>query len=665
MHRSALICLILTVIAGSLLYSKTLCEISQQPFPILDGSENRSAPFLDTDQLPTLPPVTDTIGMVRRIGRTWYEGQHNGTIGRMLEIDTNTQALHFTYMRGIDSAATNRTVHYNLYYPASNQLAFGQYGIPAHPSTITRSGFTCLGVYSSSGLPFLAFHENNPRASVTTSNVYFDLEFGVGAFLSQAPMSLATWNGTTANAIWPRIAVGRNGAVHVVTYQNITGEADNQWYHRGVYDPINAQITWSTPILLPGRTENIAAEVAASRLTNKTAIAWMRPMSLEPNGITPSGSNQIYNNVVYVESPDGLTWNFDAFQYITNWRNPIPSYLPDTAAANMDTFRAYNDISLLYDRNDELHCAFTTLQFFRWDVHRVDSLGQTIYDDTAAYVFGNIWHWRQSQPTVIHMAALGGNFWSPLLANPGAWNTTVMRPSLTQDWSTGYLYMVFTAHYDPNDSTLMQDVSLSEECNFDLMIAVSTNNGDRWSYGTNVTNTRTPNAPMGQCRSEHWPSANRWVDDYIHISYITDYDAGFVLQTEGGWTHNDFNYQRIPKQLIPTTPLIPLRMIDFSTNSTPEPMESQSPIGFHLAGNYPNPFNATTSIQFTLNYPMPINLEVFDVQGRVVATLKQGVLNAGSYSITFDAKALTSGVYVARLTNSYNQSKSIKMVLVK
>lgn len=645
--------------------SSSVKEVSDVPYPLIYGAESRVAPVQSLDATFPQPPVVDTLGMVRRVGRTWYEGQHNGTIGRMLEIDTLTNMVHFTYMRGVDSAATNRFVYYNLYNPQTNTMIFGNFGTVAHSATITRSGFTCLGVYGSSGLPFLAFHESNPRASVTTSNVYFDLEVGIGAFIADLPMSLATWNNATATAIWPRIAVGRDGAIHVVTYQNITGEADNQWYHRGVFNPISSQITWSAPILLPGRTENIAADVATSRLTNKAAIAWMRPMSQDCVAILPNGSNQIYNNVVYKESPDGITWNFENFEYITRWRHPNPNLLPDTTAANADTFRAYNDISLLYDRNDVLHCAFTTLQFFRWDVHQVDSSGQTIPNDTAVYVFGNIWHWRQTDPLVIRMAALGGNFWSPIVANPGAWNSTVMRPSLTQDWSTGYLYMVFTAHYDPNDPTLMQDVSLSGECNFDLMVAVSTNNGDRWSYGTNVTNTRTPNASIGNCRSEHWPSANRWVDDYIHISYITDYDGGFVLQTEGGWTHNDFNYQRIPKQLIPTTPLIPLQMISFGTTNVSDPLESKVPTGFRLIGNYPNPFNSSTEIRFELSRMMNLTLEVFDLHGRNVATLQRGLLNAGAYRVQFSAIDLPSGVYFARMTNEYGNHRSLKMVLVK
>lgn len=64
----------------------------------------------------------------------------------------------------------------------------------------------------------------------------------------------------------------------------------------------------------------------------------------------------------------------------------------------------------------------------------------------------------------------------------------------------------------------------------------------------------------------------------------------------------------------------------------------------------PNPFNPQTVVGFRLSVDDWANVDVFDVLGRRVATLVDGVMPAGEYSVRFDASGLPSGVYVVRLT---------------
>lgn len=68
-----------------------------------------------------------------------------------------------------------------------------------------------------------------------------------------------------------------------------------------------------------------------------------------------------------------------------------------------------------------------------------------------------------------------------------------------------------------------------------------------------------------------------------------------------------------------------------------------------LLGNYPNPFNPITTIRFTLSETTQARLLVYDVLGREVALLRDGVLEAGSYNIPFAAEHLPSGTYLYRL----------------
>ena len=74
-----------------------------------------------------------------------------------------------------------------------------------------------------------------------------------------------------------------------------------------------------------------------------------------------------------------------------------------------------------------------------------------------------------------------------------------------------------------------------------------------------------------------------------------------------------------------------------------------APQSFALKQNFPNPFNPSTQIDFQMKNEALTTLKVYDVLGREVATLANEQLAAGSYSRTFDAKGLTSGVYFYRL----------------
>ena len=85
---------------------------------------------------------------------------------------------------------------------------------------------------------------------------------------------------------------------------------------------------------------------------------------------------------------------------------------------------------------------------------------------------------------------------------------------------------------------------------------------------------------------------------------------------------------------------------------------------FHLLPSYPNPFNARTTIKFSLAEQASIKLEIFDIVGRLVDLLADGEYPAGENCIVWDAKDQASGIYFARLTAGESKS-SRKLVLLK
>lgn len=91
------------------------------------------------------------------------------------------------------------------------------------------------------------------------------------------------------------------------------------------------------------------------------------------------------------------------------------------------------------------------------------------------------------------------------------------------------------------------------------------------------------------------------------------------------------------------------------------------PDGYFLGQNYPNPFNPATTISFSVPNTARgriVTLSIYDVLGREVAVLVNGIAEPGKHSVLFTADDLPSGIYFYRLTDGLT-GVSKKMVLVK
>jgi hypothetical protein len=92
--------------------------------------------------------------------------------------------------------------------------------------------------------------------------------------------------------------------------------------------------------------------------------------------------------------------------------------------------------------------------------------------------------------------------------------------------------------------------------------------------------------------------------------------------------------------------------------------ENEIPNGYALEQNFPNPFNPTTSIRFTLAKPEVVKLTVYNILGQRVATLVNGPMTAGQHIIHFNASNLASGIYFYGIeAGSFKTFK--KMILLK
>ena len=91
---------------------------------------------------------------------------------------------------------------------------------------------------------------------------------------------------------------------------------------------------------------------------------------------------------------------------------------------------------------------------------------------------------------------------------------------------------------------------------------------------------------------------------------------------------------------------------------------SNLPFQFYLYNNYPNPFNPSTEISFSLQESEKVTLKVYNVLGQEVALLVNQEMTAGQHSVKFDGNGLSSGVYIYKL-NAGSFSSIKKMVLLK
>jgi len=105
--------------------------------------------------------------------------------------------------------------------------------------------------------------------------------------------------------------------------------------------------------------------------------------------------------------------------------------------------------------------------------------------------------------------------------------------------------------------------------------------------------------------------------------------------------------------------------IPYSVTSVSEEL----PESFEVFANYPNPFNPSTTIEFTLATRSQVRLTIFDLTGREVKTVVNENRDAGAYRETWDgtnnlSQPVSSGVYFSRLSTG-NGLRTIKMILLK
>jgi hypothetical protein len=169
----------------------------------------------------------------------------------------------------------------------------------------------------------------------------------------------------------------------------------------------------------------------------------------------------------------------------------------------------------------------------------------------------------------------------------------------------------------------------------------------------------------------------------LSIQEMSNIPAGLSLEIEDTFTGErqilskkspfrfDFNSTTLSKEMMNESQEPPvIQSVTVSSESprfllhinSGDVLSATLPSEIKLNQNYPNPFNPTTTISFELPESMPVNLSVYDMLGRRVATLVNETVAAGTHQVQFDASGLSGGIYLYRLKSGSNiQTKRLTL----
>ncbi len=174
-------------------------------------------------------------------------------------------------------------------------------------------------------------------------------------------------------------------------------------------------------------------------------------------------------------------------------------------------------------------------------------------------------------------------------------------------------------------------------------------------------------------------------DGFVDLQWKTATESnnrGFEIErkTEAGWEkvgfteghgtttqENSYSFRDDIRKLQSEIISYRLKQIDLNgiyEYSTEVKLNKSVPSDFSIMQNFPNPFNPSTQINFSVPQSSHVLLKVYDANGSEIATLVNQNKSAGNYVIDFNASDLASGIYYYSITAG-SFSKTKKMILMK
>ena len=275
---------------------------------------------------------------------------------------------------------------------------------------------------------------------------------------------------------------------------------------------------------------------------------------------------------------------------------------------------------------------------------------------------------------------------TPILYKPQNKKKLVHQDSITVRWTGKGMYNSFNVQIS-TDSTFTTVIHESNTNLSDVSIGGLTNNTEyywrvnsilgpqtsEWSevWSFNITDPYISSViPSG---GEIWASGNseiiRWETNILEnviIDLLLDQNNILSLDTIPG-SHQAYEWNlpvdlqagddyriQITSESVATIFSVSEEVFTIiDTIISVDENKNQVPQKFSLEQNFPNPFNPSTTIKFSIPIASYVKLTIYGFLGKEIKTLIDGIKSAGSYSIKFDASELSSGIYLYKLETDY------------
>ncbi|MFQ5869978.1 MAG: T9SS type A sorting domain-containing protein [Candidatus Zixiibacteriota bacterium] len=473
------------------------------------------------------------------VGTSWDEWESPACAVRRAALD-ELGGVHFAWTNRVGSSSGERHIYYNFIDERGFMLQPG--GIQVNLNA--ESKYACLD-FNSDNVAVISYYNFETGENCLLA---VDALRGFGQFTEYDPPNLLFGDD---RYFWPRITVDQQGYFHLCAIQHgMEGQPTIILYTRSE----DGGSTWTTPVSMDTTAASQSFILASSPIDNSVAIAFIRPDNL---------FNPVLFDVMYVESGDGVTWDFENGDVnVTNYQAS-------------DSLYPGIDLDAVYDNQGNLHLIWNAIREF-----------------AGGALETRIYHW--SENTGISLVISESEWIDPL-----GGDLPLAKMSLGVD-SDDNLFAVWT-RFSPDD------IAVNDLPNGELFLSYSIDRGSTWSTPENMTNSPTPGCFQGECDSDHWASIAERVDDFAHIIYINDKYAGPTMPDQpDAKTENPVLYLEVPNP---------------AHTSVEDRQDGVQPESFRLAQNYPNPFNLETKIEVelgNLDFEETPTLKIFNLQGQEV-----------------------------------------------
>ncbi len=530
------------------------------------------------------------------IGNTWYDYQHNCSMGRMIECGPHSgeegyTVVHMGWMYLPDKASMGvyRSYAYAAYRSEDHSLLA--------PVYLAEMGEDYMGYVNVDVTPdnrAIVGGHNNPVSLAEGYSPEFHYDGGpaYATFpnVERVPFDVKTYDQlTTTNCCWPKFffQFGTDTVMHVAAEMSEPPDVTAQaiLYFRKVGFEGSIETEWDYPPYVVDTVQDIAQDVIGQRNGDRVCLVWFGslPYTDEPyvpdcdtcSGITYYDGyliGQMDNDIYYQESLDqGATWE--------------PRVNMTQCVIGAAGYKAYCDASVLYDSMNNLHIVWHANP---WPADLCMDEGGFCWSGDWFLKNARLMHWSENVPYIRPIVDQVYNpdpiyYWIDT-CRAGAWNLNVSKPSLSE--CDGRLYTMWVQFNNPRQGVVddcaqwgldeSQGSARDGSANGDLWVSVSQDWGMTWDYQRNLTNSYAYGCDpkwTEDCDADHWPSMSRtgrqvqtgtyaedWTqavvvdpsggsytgDYYLDIMYVNDADAGGIVQSEGTWTDSPMKWFRMP-----------------------------------------------------------------------------------------------------------------------